>query len=59
MRIISETDGRAYPNDQYTCYITSSKKQSNDPTYQLIKQDVKSTLSETGFTLTQAPSCGR
>ena len=53
MRVISETDGHAYPNDQYTYYIASSKKQNSDPTYQLLKQDVKNTLSETGFTLTQ------
>ena len=53
MRVISETDGHAYPNDQYTYYIASSKKQNSDPTYQLLKQDVKSTLSEAGFTLTQ------
>ena len=44
MRVISETDGHAYPNDQYTYYIASSKKQNSDPTYQLLKQDVKSTL---------------
>ena len=50
MRVISETDGHAYPNDQYTYYIASSKKQNSDPTYQLLKQDVKSTLSEAGFT---------
>lgn len=53
MRVISETDGHAYPNDQYTYYIASSKKQNSDPTYQLLKQDVKSTLSEAGFSLTQ------
>lgn len=53
MRVISETDGHAYPNDQYTYYIVSSKKQNSDPTYQLLKQDIKSTLSEAGFTLTQ------
>lgn len=41
MRVISETDGHAYPNDQYTYYIASSKKQNSDPTYQLLKQDVK------------------
>ena len=52
MRVISETDGHAYPNDQYTYYIASSKKQNSDPTYQLLKQDVKSTLSEAGFALT-------
>ena len=52
-RVISETDGHAYPNDQYTYYIASSKKQNSDPTYQLLKQDVKSTLSEAGFSLTQ------
>ena len=34
-------------------YIASSKKQNSDPTYQLLKQDVKSTLSEAGFSLTQ------
>ena len=53
MRVISETAGHAYPNDQYTYYIASSKKQNSDPTYQLLKQDVKSTLSEAGFSLTQ------
>ena len=52
MRVISETDGHAYPNDQYTYYIASSKKQNSDPTYQLLKQDVKSTLSEAGFSRT-------
>ena len=36
MRVISETDGHAYPNDQYTYYIASSKKQNSDPTYQLL-----------------------
>ena len=51
--VISETDGHAYPYDQYTYYIASSKKQNSDPTNQLLKQDVKSTLSEAGFTLTQ------
>ena len=44
---------RLPPMTKYTYYIASSKKQNSDPTYQLLKQDVKSTLSEAGFSLTQ------
>ena len=31
MRVISETDGHAYPNDQYTYYIASSMERSAVP----------------------------
>lgn len=51
--IISEADGYTYSNNQYTYYIAPSKKQNSDPIYQLLEQDVKSALSEAGFTLAQ------
>ena len=53
MRVISETDGHTYPHAEQTYYISSSKKQNSDPTYQILKQDVKSTLPEAGLKLTQ------
>lgn len=45
--------GTPTPMTSIPNYIASSKKQNSDPTYQLLKQDVKSTLSEAGFSLTQ------
>lgn len=53
MRVISETDGHTYPHAEQTYYISSSKKQNSDPTYQILKQDVKSVLPAAGLKLTQ------
>lgn len=53
MRVISETDGHTYPGAGYSYFISSSKKQNSDPTYQILKQDVKSALPEAGLKLTQ------